>query len=80
MLTLHNDEHFEFFRHVITLTREVGAATLDVVPQFDALLAAHLREDEVLKKITKSELTATWPKRVSTPKPRPSTTCSRRSP
>jgi hypothetical protein len=53
-----NDEHFQFMQFVLALVRETGAAALKVEPQNAALAAAHKQEDEALKKIMKSALTA----------------------
>ena len=53
-----NDEHFQFIQFVIALVGEVGAAALKVVAQLAVLVARHAEEDEALKKITKSALTA----------------------
>jgi hypothetical protein len=58
LLWLRNDEHFQFMQFVLALTKEVGAAALKVEPQNAALAAAHRQEDEALKKIMKSALTA----------------------
>ncbi len=58
LLALRNDEHFQFMQFVIALVGEVGAAALKVVAQLAALTALHAQEDEALKKITKSALTA----------------------
>ncbi len=55
---LRNDEHFQFMQFTLALTRETGAAALRVEPQYNTLAAAVAREDEALKKIMKSALTA----------------------
>jgi hypothetical protein len=55
---LRNDEHFQFMQFVLALVKEIGAAALRVEPQNAALAAAHRQEDEALKKIMKSALTA----------------------
>jgi hypothetical protein len=55
---LRNDEHFEFIQFVLAYVKEVGAAALKVEPQNEALAALHRQEDEALKKIVASALTA----------------------
>ncbi|MDR2882323.1 MAG: DUF6261 family protein [Alistipes sp.] len=53
-----NHEHFQFIQFVLELAEETGAAALKVEKPLAALAAAHAREDEALKKIVKSALTA----------------------
>ncbi len=55
---LRNSEHFQFISDVITLVNQTTPAALKAEAQAAALAAAHAREDEALKKITKSVLTA----------------------
>jgi hypothetical protein len=57
LTNLRNDEHFQFIVDVIDLVKSVGAAVLRVEPQYTALVALHVEEDEALRKITKSALT-----------------------
>ena len=55
---LRNDEHFQFnteFRDLLTAN---NPAALKVAPQFEAYLTLYAQEDEALKKITKSAITA----------------------
>ncbi|MDR2886542.1 MAG: DUF6261 family protein, partial [Bacteroidales bacterium] len=54
---LSNDEHFQLFQFLIALVKSIGAAVLKVEARFAALETLHRREDEALKKITKSALT-----------------------
>ena len=54
---LRNNEHFELMRHVINIITAAGADTLRVLAQLTALQTVFAREDEALKKITKSALT-----------------------
>lgn len=55
---LRNDEHFEFIEFTLDLVKDVGAAALRVEAPAAALDADWKREDEALKKIMKSALTA----------------------
>jgi hypothetical protein len=55
---LRNDEHFQFMTDFTNLVKRFKAETLKIVPQFNAFLALYKQEDEVLKKIAKSALTA----------------------
>ena len=55
---LRNDEHFQFnteFRDLLTAN---NPAALKVAPQFEAYLTLYAQEDEALKKIIKSAITA----------------------
>jgi len=54
---LRNDAHFQFHTEFRDLVTKQGAETLKIKPQFDAYIAIYGREDEALKKITKSALT-----------------------
>ena len=54
---LHNDEHFHFFIDFQTCVKADGAATLKIEEQYATLQALFAREDEALKKITRSVLT-----------------------
>jgi len=51
------DEHFQFNTEFCDLVTRVNPATLKIEPQFNAYLALYAREDEALKKITKSAIT-----------------------
>jgi hypothetical protein len=55
---LRNDEHFQFHTNFKTLVSKAGAAALNVQPQFEAYLTLYAQEDEALKKIMKSAITA----------------------
>jgi len=55
---LRNDAHFQFHTEFRDLVTEHGSAALKVKPLFDNYLLLYEREDEALKKIVKSELTA----------------------
>jgi len=55
---LRNDAHFQFHTEFRDLVTTHGAAALKIKPQFDAYLPLYDREDEALKKIVKSALTA----------------------
>jgi hypothetical protein len=55
---LRNDEHFQFMTEVRDAFREADPAALRVEAQFEAFAALYRVEDAVLKKITKSALTA----------------------
>ncbi|MDR2882527.1 MAG: DUF6261 family protein, partial [Alistipes sp.] len=55
---LRNDEHFQFVEFVLELVGEAGATVPGVEAQARALAAAHARENEALRKITRSALTA----------------------
>jgi hypothetical protein len=55
---LRNDEHFQFMTDFANLVRRFTPAALRVTAQFDAFEALCRQEDEVLRKITKSALTA----------------------
>jgi hypothetical protein len=58
LLLLRNDAHFQFIADFRDLVTDEGAETLKIAPQFETLTALYQREDEALKKITKSEFTA----------------------
>ncbi|MDR2882463.1 MAG: DUF6261 family protein [Alistipes sp.] len=55
---LRNDEHFQFMTEVYDAFREADPAALRVEAQFEAFAALYRVEDAVLKKITRSALTA----------------------
>jgi len=55
---LRNDEHFQFHTAVRDLIIEESAQTLKIEPQFAAYQALYNKEDEGIKKISKSALTA----------------------
>jgi len=55
--SMRNDAHFQFFSDFRDAVTKVGAATLKIKPQFDEWLALFEKEDEALKKISKSALT-----------------------
>jgi len=55
---LRNDAHFQFHTEFRDLAIPHGAAALKIKPQFDAYLLLYEREDDALKKIVKSALTA----------------------
>ncbi len=52
-----NDEHCQFINNLLTLVGEVTPAALRVEEQVAALVAAFAREDEAIRKITKSVIT-----------------------
>jgi len=54
---LRNDAHFQFHTEFRDLVLTHGAAALMIKPQFDEYLLLYEREDEALKKISKSPLT-----------------------
>jgi len=58
MHNLRNDEHFMFHTEFRNLLTTAGAENLRVATQFGAYAALYNKEDEGLKKITKSSLTA----------------------
>jgi len=53
-----NDEHFQFHTEFRTLVNRHGAISLKIGPQFEVYLPLYDREDEALKKIMKSAITA----------------------
>ena len=55
---LRNDEHFQLHTEAKDAVGKFGAAALKVQAQFAAYLAAYSDEDEALKKVVKSALTA----------------------
>ena len=55
---LRNDEHFQFNTEFRDLVDKTGPATLKIQSQYDAFLSAFSLEDEALKKIMKSAITA----------------------
>jgi hypothetical protein len=55
---LRNDAHFQFHTEFRDIVATHGAEALKIKPQFDAYLLLYDREDEALKKIAKSALTA----------------------
>jgi len=54
---LRNDAHFQIFSDFRDAVIKFGAAALKIKPQFDEWLALFEKEDEALKKISKSALT-----------------------
>jgi len=54
---LRNDAHFQFHTEFRDLIVKTGAQTLKIKPLFDNYLVLYAREDEALKKISKSALT-----------------------
>lgn len=58
LYALRNDEHFQFNTEFRDLVNRFGAAALNIVPQFDTYVTLFNNEDEALKKIIKSALTA----------------------
>jgi len=58
LANLRNDAQFQFHTEFRDLVTEHGSAALKIKPLFDAYLPLYDREDEALKKIVKSELTA----------------------
>jgi hypothetical protein len=58
LTNLRNDAHFQFFTEFRDLFIDEKAAALGVKPLFDEWLNLFAREDEALKKIVKSEFTA----------------------
>jgi len=55
--SMSNDAHYQFFSNFRDTVAKVGTAALKIKPQFDEWLALFKKEDEVLKKISKSALT-----------------------
>ena len=55
---LRNDEHFQFNTEFRDLVNAVSPATLKVAVQFDLYQSLYVQEDEALKKIMKSAITA----------------------
>jgi hypothetical protein len=55
---LRNDAHFQFLTDFITIVNRIGAAQLKIEPQFNTLRALYADEDDALKKIAKSAITA----------------------
>jgi hypothetical protein len=55
--SMRNDAHFQFFSDFRDAVTKVGAATLKIKPQFNEWFALFEKEDEALKKISKSALT-----------------------
>ena len=55
---LRNDEHFMFHTEFKELVSEHGAAALKIQPQFETYLTLYHAEDEGIKKINKSAITA----------------------
>ena len=55
---LRNDEHFQFHTEFKDLVIKYGAETLKVKSQFETYLSLYEKEDEGVKKINKSALTA----------------------
>jgi len=58
LANLRNDAHFQFHTEFRDLVTTHGSAALKIKPLFDSYLLLYEREDEALKKIVKSELTA----------------------
>jgi hypothetical protein len=58
LINLRNDEHFQYHTEFMDLVTEHGAAALKIQPQFEAYLALYGTEDDGIKKIRKSALTA----------------------
>ena len=56
--SLRNDEHFQFHTEFRDAVNRNGAGNMSVADQFDAYIALYGEEDEALKKIFKSALTA----------------------
>jgi len=55
---LRNDEHFQFYTEVRDLINRLGAQDLKIQTQFDAYLSLYDKEDEGIKRVAKSALTA----------------------
>jgi flagellar biosynthesis chaperone FliJ len=55
---LRNDEHFQFHTELRDLVNKIGAAALKVDQQLKAYVPLYNQEDEALKKIMKSAITA----------------------
>jgi hypothetical protein len=55
---LRNDEHFQLHTEVKDLAGKFGTKALKVAAQFEAYLFAYSAEDEALKKVVKSAITA----------------------
>jgi hypothetical protein len=53
-----NDEHFLFFYGVLDLINRIGALALKIEKEFEVFRACFSNEDEALKKISKSAVTA----------------------
>jgi hypothetical protein len=58
MAHLRNYEHFQYHTEFKDLLTQHGAEALKIQPQFEAYLALYDKEDEGIKKINKSALTA----------------------
>ena len=56
--SLRNDEHFQFNTEFRDMVKVADPEKLKVKPQFDAYLPLYAQEDEALKKIMKSAITA----------------------
>lgn len=56
--SLRNDAHFQFHTEFKDLVVQHNPITLKIKPQFDGYLPLYNREDEALKKVVKSALTA----------------------
>jgi hypothetical protein len=57
-LRFRNDEHFLFFYGVLDLINRIGAAALKIQNEFEVFRVCFDNEDEALKKISKSAVTA----------------------
>ena len=55
---LRNDEHFQFFTEFRDVVLKLGATNLKIETQFETFQNLYAQEDEVLKKIMKSAITA----------------------
>ena len=58
LVNLRNDEHFQFNTEFRDAVIKFGAAILGIEPQFDIFLPIYEQEDQALKKIMKSAITA----------------------